>query len=97
MDSISAPRCTSAITAGWAAQLAASAEPVLVVLGLDGAPSELERILTTDFQPLFGDGSNCTVLLSCTGTAAPTQDGRAAGPTLVFDDRVSHARPEATA
>jgi hypothetical protein len=84
-------------SAGWAAQLAASAEPVLAVLGLDGAPSELERILTSDFQPLFSEGSNCTVLLSCTGTTTSTQDSRAAGPTLVFDDRVSQARPEATA
>ena len=39
----SAPKCTSATSTSWAAQLAASAEPVLVVLGLDGTPAELER------------------------------------------------------
>ncbi|HEX4024125.1 MAG TPA: ABC transporter ATP-binding protein [Steroidobacteraceae bacterium] len=84
-------------SAGWAAQLAASAEPVLAVLGLDGAPSELEGMLASNFQPLFGNGSNCAVLLSCTGTPALPLEARALTPDLVFEERTSHALPGATA
>ena len=42
---------------GWVAHLAASSEPVLVVLGLDGSPRELEQILRSDFQPLFNEAA----------------------------------------
>jgi len=86
-------------TAGWAAQLAASPEPVLAVLGLDGAPAELERILASEFQPLFDRRSRCAVLLSCTGTPASGADAAAAAAAAgaVFLDRTSRALPGATA
>ena len=70
---------------GWVAHLAASSEPVLVVLGLDGSPRELEQILRSDFQPLFNDGSNCAVLLSCTGAPAAAADSRSSGIDSLFD------------
>ena len=71
---------------GWVAHLAASSEPVLVVLGLDGSPGELEQILRSEFQPLFNDGGNCAVLLSCTGAAAAT-DSRPSGIDSLFEPR----------
>ena len=70
---------------GWVAQLAASSEPVLLVLGLDGSPRELEQILKSDFQPLFNDGGNCAVLLSCTGTPAEAAYSRSSGIDSLFD------------
>jgi hypothetical protein len=54
----------------WSAQLAASADPVLAVLGLDGSPEELAQTLEHDFSALFADSSHCVVLLSCTGAPA---------------------------
>ncbi len=80
----SAPTCRSAISNGWVAHLAAASEPVLVVLGLDGSPRELEQILRSEFQPLFNDGGNCAVLLSCTGAAAAA-DSRPSGIDSLFD------------
>ncbi|MFI4868889.1 MAG: ABC transporter ATP-binding protein [Steroidobacterales bacterium] len=71
---------------GWVAHLAASSEPVLVVLGLDGSPGELEQILHREFQPLFNHGGNCAVLLSCTGASAAT-DNRPSGIDTLFDAR----------
>ncbi len=71
---------------GWVAHLAASSEPMLVVLGLEGSPGELERSLHRDFQPLFNDGGNCAVLLSCTGDSAAT-DSRPSGIDTLFDAR----------
>ncbi|HEY4881723.1 MAG TPA: ABC transporter ATP-binding protein [Steroidobacteraceae bacterium] len=68
----------------WVAHLAASPEPVLVVLGLDGSPSELEQLLRSEFQPLFNDGGKCAVLLSCTGVST-VADSRASGIDALFD------------
>jgi sulfate transport system ATP-binding protein len=56
--------------ADWSRQLAASADPVLAVLGLDGSPEELAQTLERDFPALFTDASHCVVLLSCTGAPA---------------------------
>jgi hypothetical protein len=70
---------------GWVAQLAASSEPVLVVLGLDGSPQELEQALRSHFQPLFRDGGNCAVLLSCTGTPVAAAYSRSGGIDSLFD------------
>ena len=61
--------------AEWSAQLAAAAEPVLAVLGLDGTPEELAQTLERDFAALFSDRSHCVVLLSCTGTEAQPRTG----------------------
>jgi hypothetical protein len=72
---------------GWVAHLAAAAEPVLVVLGLDGIPSELAQTLRRDFQPLFNPGGNCAVLLSCTGEQAVGAESRASGIDSLFDSR----------
>jgi len=72
---------------GWVAQLAASSEPLLVVLGLGGSPSELARILQSDFQPLFNHGSHCAVLLSCTGQPTGNAESRGAGIDALFDSR----------
>jgi sulfate transport system ATP-binding protein len=52
----------------WVAHLASSADPVLVVLGLDGPLSQLEHRLTSDFLPLLNAHARCPVLLSCPGT-----------------------------
>jgi len=71
---------------GWVAHLAASSEPVLVVLGLEGSPAELEQILHREFQPLFNDGGNCAVLLSCTADSAAA-DRRPSGIDTLFDAR----------
>jgi sulfate transport system ATP-binding protein len=83
-------------SAGWAAQLAVSPEPVLVVLGLAAAPSELEPLLA-EFRPLFSDTSNCAVLLSYAGIAAA--ENRTSAPAAVFEQRAAaHASlPQATA
>jgi ABC-type Fe3+/spermidine/putrescine transport system ATPase subunit len=72
---------------GWVAHLAASSEPLLVVLGLDGSPSELARILRSDFQPLFNYGGNCAVLLSCTGEPTGNAESRGDGIDSLFDSR----------
>jgi sulfate transport system ATP-binding protein len=69
----------------WVAHLAASPEPVLVVLGLDASARELEQILHSDFQPLFNYGGNCAVLLSCTEASADTADSRSSGIDSLFD------------
>ena len=70
---------------GWVAHLAASTEPMLVVLGLDGSPRELEQMLHHDFQPLFNDGGSCAVLLSCTGEPAAAADSGPSGIDSLFD------------
>jgi sulfate transport system ATP-binding protein len=70
---------------GWVAHLAASSEPMLVVLGLDGSPRELEHTLHHDFQPLFNDGGSCAVLLSCTGEPAAAADSGPSGIDSLFD------------
>jgi sulfate/thiosulfate transport system ATP-binding protein len=72
---------------GWVAQLATASEPTLVVLGLDGSPSELAQTLHGDFQPLFNPGGNCAVLLSCTGEQAVGAESRASGIDSLFDSR----------
>jgi sulfate transport system ATP-binding protein len=72
---------------GWVAHLAAASEPVLVVLGLDGSPSELAQTLRSDFQPLFNPGGNCAVLLSSTGEQAVGAESRASGIDSLFDSR----------
>ena len=72
---------------GWVAHLAASSEPVLVVLGLDGSPHELEQILHNDFQPLFNPGGSCAVLLSCTGQPTAGAESRSSGIDSLFDSR----------
>jgi ABC-type Fe3+/spermidine/putrescine transport system ATPase subunit len=67
---------------GWVANLAAAPEPVLVVLGLDGTPEELEHLLDAQFQPLFSSAGRLPVLLACTGSPvahAPATD-------LTFED-----------
>jgi sulfate transport system ATP-binding protein len=56
----------------WVAHLASSADPVLVVLGLDGSPAQIEHRLTSDFLPLLNDQARCPVLLSCPGSAELT-------------------------
>lgn len=56
--------------ASWSRQLAASSEPMMAVLGLDGSPAELEHSLAADFSALFDDASRCVVLLSCTSESA---------------------------
>jgi ABC-type Fe3+/spermidine/putrescine transport system ATPase subunit len=70
---------------GWVAHLAASPDPVLLVLGLDGSPAELETTLQDDFRPLFNDGGTCAVLLCCTGT--PLARNRPSGIDSLFDAR----------
>jgi sulfate/thiosulfate transport system ATP-binding protein len=70
---------------GWVAHLAASSEPVLVVLGLDGSPRELEQILHGDFRPLFNPGGSCAVLLSCTGMPGAGAESRSSGIDSLFD------------
>jgi ABC-type Fe3+/spermidine/putrescine transport system ATPase subunit len=77
---------------GWVAHLAASSEPVLVVLGLDGSPHELEQILHSDFQPLFNDGGNCAVLLSCTGVST-VAESRSSGIDSLFDAKALEMLP----
>jgi hypothetical protein len=71
---------------GWVAHLAASSEPVLVVLGLDGSPRELEQTLRSDFQPLFNPGGSCAVLLSCTGQPRDAES-RGGGIDSLFDSK----------
>jgi sulfate/thiosulfate transport system ATP-binding protein len=74
----------------WVAHLTASAEPALVVLGLDGSPQELQQRLTEDFLPLFSEPARCPVLLSCSGVAA-LADGRPAGIHSLFDAQAQDA------
>jgi sulfate transport system ATP-binding protein len=54
----------------WVANIAGAPEPVMIVLGLDGTPDELQRILSLQFQPLFSSAGRCPVLISCTGIPA---------------------------
>jgi ABC-type Fe3+/spermidine/putrescine transport system ATPase subunit len=76
--------------ATWSRQLAASSEPVMAVLGLDGAPAELERSLAADFAALFDDGSHCVVLLSCTAEAA---DPLRAGGARLYESSTAQTLP----
>jgi sulfate transport system ATP-binding protein len=54
----------------WVAHLAGLTEPLLVVLGLDGSAVELEALLHEEFAPLFALGTQCAVLISCSGLPA---------------------------
>jgi sulfate/thiosulfate transport system ATP-binding protein len=74
----------------WVAHLAASAEPALVVLGLDGSPRELEQRLTEDFLPLLNEHARCPVLLSCSG-APLVADARVGGIHSLFDSPADEA------
>jgi sulfate/thiosulfate transport system ATP-binding protein len=74
----------------WVAHLAASAEPALVVLGLDGSPRELETRLTEDFLPLLNEYARCPVLLSCSG-APLVADARVGGIHSLFDSPADEA------
>ena len=76
----------------WVAHLASSAEPVLVVLGLDGAPRQLEHRLSADFLPLLTDRTRCPVLLSCSEASAQA-DGLP-GIHAVFDAQTQDAARE---
>jgi hypothetical protein len=67
---------------GWVANLAAAPEPVLVVLGLDGTPEELEHLLDAQFQPLFSSAGRLPVLLACTGSPVV----HASATDLTFED-----------
>jgi sulfate transport system ATP-binding protein len=67
----------------WVSHLAGSAEPSLVVLGLDGSPRELEQRLSDDFLPLLNGRARCPVLLSCSGATAAA-DGRPDGIHSLF-------------
>jgi sulfate/thiosulfate transport system ATP-binding protein len=69
---------------GWVAHLAAATEPLLVVLGLDGSPQELEQLLHREFQPLFCAGAQCAVLISCSGLPAGVPS-RLSGVESLFD------------
>ncbi|HEY6451986.1 MAG TPA: ABC transporter ATP-binding protein [Steroidobacteraceae bacterium] len=69
----------------WVAHLAAAADPVLVVLGLDGSAPELERLLHQEFEPLFTPGAQCAVLISCSGVAAGA-GSRASGVDSLFEN-----------
>jgi ABC-type Fe3+/spermidine/putrescine transport system ATPase subunit len=71
---------------GWVTQLASSAEPVLVVLGLDGTPAALGQTLRGDFRPLFSRGGRCAVLLSCTGQRSGDLESRGSGIDSLFDN-----------
>jgi ABC-type Fe3+/spermidine/putrescine transport system ATPase subunit len=72
---------------GWVTQLAAAAEPALVVLGLEGSPAELEALLHAQFEPLFGDGARCPLLISCQARSPAVPVAAAASPfeTTAFD------------
>jgi sulfate/thiosulfate transport system ATP-binding protein len=69
---------------GWVAHLVSSAEPLLVVLGLDGSAQELEQLLHREFEPLFATGSQCAVLISCSGLPRPS-NSRAGGVDSLFE------------
>jgi sulfate transport system ATP-binding protein len=69
---------------GWVAHLAASSEPLLVVLGLDGSAQELEQLLHQEFQPLFVAGTRCAVLICCSGLPAGI-NSRAGGIDSLFE------------
>ena len=68
----------------WVAHLAASSEPLLVVLGLDGSAAELEQLLHQEFQPLFALRTPCAVLISCSGLPIAS-GGRASGVDSLFE------------
>jgi len=73
---------------GWVTQLASASEPLLIVLGVEGTPQALEQILTREFQPLFAEGSQCAVLISC-GTLPPrTAAGRSESAQSLFEASV---------
>jgi sulfate transport system ATP-binding protein len=71
---------------GWVTQLATASEPLLVVLGIEGSPQALEQVLTREFQPLFAEGSQCAVLISC--GAPPPLVGRAERAQSLFEASV---------
>jgi sulfate transport system ATP-binding protein len=74
----------------WVSHLAASAEPALVVLGLDGSPRELEQRLTEDFRPLLHERARSPVLLSFSGLPW-IAEGRVGGIHSVFDAQADDA------
>ncbi len=67
---------------GWVAHLAAAAEPALVVLGLDGSPSELEALLHAEFEPLFAEGGRCPLLICSSGSPQASHAPSAAGASV---------------
>ena len=67
---------------GWVAHLAAAAEPALVVLGLDGSPSELEALLHAEFEPLFAEGARCPLLICSSGSPQASHAASAAGASV---------------
>jgi sulfate transport system ATP-binding protein len=69
----------------WAAQLAASSEPALVVLGLEGSPRELERLLRDDLQPLFSADGRCPLLICCAGERAAAVLSLSSGIDSLYD------------
>jgi sulfate/thiosulfate transport system ATP-binding protein len=73
---------------GWVTQLASAAEPLLVVLGLDGTPAELTRLLRSEFQPLFSPQAQCAVLISCSGLPVGSR-GQPGGVESLFE-RTAH-------
>jgi hypothetical protein len=66
----------------WVTQLAAAAEPALVVLGLDGSPSELEALLHAEFEPLFAAGARCPLLICTSGSPQGAHVAGAAGASM---------------
>jgi hypothetical protein len=69
---------------GWVSHLATASEPVLVVLGLDGSPQELEQMLHQEFAPLFAANAQCSLLISSSGLPASTPT-RASGVESLFE------------
>jgi sulfate transport system ATP-binding protein len=69
----------------WVSHLAAASEPLLVVLGLDGSPQELEQLLHQEFAPLFAAGTQCSLLISCSGLPVSTLS-RASGVDSLFEN-----------
>jgi sulfate/thiosulfate transport system ATP-binding protein len=72
----------------WSRQLAASAEPILVVLGLTGTAAQIERELSGELAPLFGIQTQLSVMLSCCGPAPSGAELRAVdsnSPTAMSD------------
>lgn len=65
----------------WARQLAVSAEPILVVLGLTGTAAQIERELSGELAPLFGLQTQLSVLLSCCSPAPGSADLRGVDST----------------
>jgi ABC-type Fe3+/spermidine/putrescine transport system ATPase subunit len=72
----------------WLARLVATDSSVLVVLGLDGTPQQIEDVLMRRFQPLFA--GQCPVLLSCSDS--PMTGLSASSGAVVESAGVAEAR-----